>query len=649
MIILSCNHISKEFVTGKVLEDVSFQIQEHEKAAIVGSNGAGKSTLLRIILGELPADGGEIYFSKDLSIGYLAQQMELETDESIYDVLLDAKRDVLSLGEEMRRLEESMQGKSGQELERILEEYTRVTHAFEQKNGYALKSEITGVLKGLGFAEADFDKSAATLSGGEKTRLCLGRILLEKPDLIFLDEPTNHLDMNSITWLENYLRTYQGAVVIVAHDRYFLDRIVTKVIDLDRTHVRVYEGNYSAYSVKKAAERDALMKQYLNQQREIAHQEAVIEKLRQFNREKSIKRAESREKMLQKIERIDKPVSEEETMRLAFTPRITSGNDVLTVNGLTKSFDGRTLFQDLSFEIKRGEKVAIIGNNGSGKTTILKILNGLLSPDAGEAVLGVKVHIGYYDQEHHVLDPENTLFEEILNDHPDMTNTEIRNVLAAFLFTEDDVFKRIGDLSGGERGRMSLAKLMLSEANFLILDEPTNHLDIASREILEDALSRYTGTLLYVSHDRYFINRTATRILELTGEKLLSYEGNYDYYLEKIEDVRKAAGLSEGADSHWSAAKPGAGSAQPSSQKSVLDWQQQKEEQARIRKRANDLKKIEAAIEKLETRNAEIDTLLTEADIYTNVAKLMKLQQEKSENEDQLVLLMEQWEELADD
>ena len=649
MIILSCNHISKEFVTGKVLEDVSFQIQEHEKAAIVGSNGAGKSTLLRIILGELPADGGEIYFSKDLSIGYLAQQMELETDESIYDVLLDAKRDVLSLGEEMRRLEESMQGKSGQELERILEEYTRVTHAFEQKNGYALKSEITGVLKGLGFAEADFDKSAATLSGGEKTRLCLGRILLEKPDLIFLDEPTNHLDMNSITWLENYLRTYQGAVVIVAHDRYFLDRIVTKVIDLDRTHVRVYEGNYSAYSVKKAAERDALMKQYLNQQREIAHQEAVIEKLRQFNREKSIKRAESREKMLQKIERIDKPVSEEETMRLAFTPRITSGNDVLTVNGLTKAFDGRTLFQDLSFEIKRGEKVAIIGNNGSGKTTILKILNGLLSPDAGEAVLGVKVHIGYYDQEHHVLDPENTLFEEILNDHPDMTNTEIRNVLAAFLFTEDDVFKRIGDLSGGERGRMSLAKLMLSEANFLILDEPTNHLDIASREILEDALSRYTGTLLYVSHDRYFINRTATRILELTGEKLLSYEGNYDYYLEKIEDVRKAAGLSEGADSHWSAAKPGAGSAQPSSQKSVLDWQQQKEEQARIRKRANDLKKIEAAIEKLETRNAEIDTLLTEADIYTNVAKLMKLQQEKSENEDQLVLLMEQWEELADD
>ena len=369
--------------------------------------------------------------------------------------------------------------------------------------------------------------------------MALGKLLLQKPDIIFLDEPTNHLDMNSIAWLEVYLQNYPGAVVIVAHDRYFLNKVVTKIIELDNGHSCVFSGNYSAYAEKRAQMREAQMKAYLNQQQEIKHQEEVITKLRSFNREKSIKRAESRVKMLDKIERLEKPSEVASEMKIRLEPRITSGNDVLKVEGLAKSFGSLSLFSDLNFEIKRGEKVAIIGDNGTGKTTLLKILNGVCEPDAGSFSLGSKVHIGYYDQEHHVLHMEKTLFEEISDAYPALTNTQIRNVLASFLFTGDDVFKRISDLSGGERGRVSLAKLMLSEANFLILDEPTNHLDITSKEILENALNQYTGTVLYVSHDRYFINKTASRILELTGNTLVNYIGNYDYYLTKKEELTR--------------------------------------------------------------------------------------------------------------
>ena len=633
--ILSCQNISKTFGTDVILKNASFHIEDREKAAIVGINGAGKSTLLKIIVGDLEADSGEAVLSKGKTLGYLAQHQDLESENTIYEELLTVKQDVLDLERDMHTLELRMKELSGGELENALAQYTRLSHEFEQKNGYACKSEVSGVLKGLGFEEEDFGKQVSTLSGGQKTRVSLGKLLLSRPDLILLDEPTNHLDMNSIAWLETFLLNYDGAVLVVAHDRYFLNRIATKIIEIDAGEVTVFQGNYSDYAAKKAQLREARMNAWLNQQREIKHQEEVISKLKSFNREKSIRRAESREKMLDKMEILEKPTEVRSEMHITLEPKITSGNDVLTVEHLSKAFGPLQLFSDLTFSIKRGERVALIGNNGTGKTTILKILNGLLDADSGSFTLGARVQIGYYDQEHHVLHPEKTLFEEISDAYPDLDNTTIRSTLAAFLFTGDDVFKRIADLSGGERGRVSLAKLMLSEANFLILDEPTNHLDIVSKEILEQALNRYTGTVLYVSHDRYFINTTATRILDLTGGVLVNYIGNYDYYLEKHDILTPSSSVESKA----------AQEEEPSAAK--LDWKQQKEEQARQRKRENDLKKTEEEIFQLESRDEEINELMTHEDIYTNVAECQKLHQEQEELKKRLETLYEQWEALA--
>ena len=633
--ILSCQNISKTFGTDVILKNASFHIEDREKAAIVGINGAGKSTLLKIIVGDLEADSGEAVLSKGKTLGYLAQHQDLESENTIYEELLTVKQDVLDLERDMHTLELRMKELSGGELENALAQYTRLSHEFEQKNGYACKSEVSGVLKGLGFEEEDFGKQVSTLSGGQKTRVSLGKLLLSRPDLILLDEPTNHLDMDSIAWLETFLLNYDGAVLVVAHDRYFLNRIATKIIEIDAGEVTVFQGNYSDYAAKKAQLREARMNAWLNQQREIKHQEEVIAKLKSFNREKSIRRAESREKMLDKMEILEKPTEVRSEMHITLEPKITSGNDVLTVEHLSKAFGPLQLFSDLNFSIKRGERVALIGNNGTGKTTILKILNGLLDADSGSFTLGARVQIGYYDQEHHVLHPEKTLFEEISDAYPDLDNTTIRSTLAAFLFTGDDVFKRIADLSGGERGRVSLAKLMLSEANFLILDEPTNHLDIVSKEILEQALNRYTGTVLYVSHDRYFINTTATRILDLTGGVLVNYIGNYDYYLEKHDILTPSSSVESKA----------AQEEEPSAAK--LDWKQQKEEQARQRKRENDLKKTEEEIFQLESRDEEINELMTHEDIYTNVAECQKLHQEQEEVKKRLETLYEQWEALA--
>lgn len=639
--ILACQNINKAFGTNVILKDASFHIEEKEKAAIVGINGAGKSTLLKIIMKQLPADSGEVILVKDRTIGYLAQHEAVSSGNSIYEEVLEVKQDIFALERHIRTLELQMKSQNGEELEQTLELYNRLNTEFEQKNGYACKSEIVGVLKGLGFTEDEFSKQVDTLSGGQKTRVALGKLLLAKPDLILLDEPTNHLDMQSIAWLENFLINYNGAVIIVAHDRYFLNRVVSKVIEIDHAKATTFLGNYSAYSEKKAQLRDSQLKAWMNQQREIKHQQEVIDKLKSFNREKSIKRAESREKMLEKMEVLDRPDTEVQELKLSLEPRFPSGNDVLRVEGLAKSFGDHSLFHDLNFEIKRGERVALIGNNGTGKTTILKIINQLLSADAGSFTLGSKVCIGYYDQEHHVLHMEKTLFEEISDDYPSLTNTEIRNVLAAFLFTGDDVFKRISDLSGGERGRVSLAKLMLSEANFLILDEPTNHLDILSKEILEQALNRYTGTVFYVSHDRYFINQTATRILELTGNTLVNYIGNYDYYLEKKDELTRiyvpSATEEETASLPSSAETAG-----------KLTWQQQKEEQARIRKRQNELKKTEERIHVLEVRDKEIDDLMMQEEVFTNVAKCVELNKEKTAINEELETLYERWEELAE-
>lgn len=643
--ILSCNNITKTFGTDTILSDCSFHIEEREKAAIVGPNGAGKSTLLKIIMGRLPADDGTVTISKDKTLGYLAQHQNLSSDGTIYDELLSVKKDIIALEEKIRETEQQMKNATGEQLDTLLDQYTKMNHQFELENGYAYQSEIVGVLKGLGFTEDDFSLPVNTLSGGQKTRVALGKLLLSKPDIILLDEPTNHLDMESIRWLENYLLGYNGSVIIVAHDRYFLDRIVTKIIEIENTHVTVFSGNYTAYADKKKILRNMQLKEYLNQQREIKHQQEVITKLKQFNREKSIKRAESREKMLDKLEVVDKPAEINDKMNIELNPSVISGNDVLSVSHLSKAFDDNTLFTDISFDIKRGERVALIGNNGTGKTTILKIINDILPADSGEIKLGSKVTIGYYDQEHHVLDPDKTLFDELQDAYPDLNNTQIRNTLAAFLFTNDDVFKYIRDLSGGERGRVSLAKLMLSNANFLILDEPTNHLDMVSKEILENALNSYTGTVLYVSHDRYFINTTATRIIELVGQTTVNYIGNYDYYIEKKDALTAAALAGKPSDSS-SAVSAAQKNAQKESAKA--DWKQSKEEQALLKKKKNELKKTEERITVIEDRLKAIEEESALPEVCTDTARLLELHKESTKLSEELDTLYEKWEELSE-
>ena len=640
--ILACHHISKAFGTDVILNDISFHIEDYEKAAIVGINGAGKSTLLKIIMGEIHSDSGDVILAKGKTIGYLAQHHSRDSQRTIYEELLDVKKEVIQLEQRMSEVEIAMKQASGDELETLLHTYTRLRQSFEDQNGYAYRSEVTGVLKGLGFTEEDFSKQVSLLSGGQKTRVALGRLLLAKPDILLLDEPTNHLDMNSTAWLETFLMNYKGSVIIVAHDRYFLDKVVTKIIEIDHHKGHVFKGNYTDYAVKKAQLRDIERKAWMNQQQEIAHQEAVIQKLRSFNREKSIRRAESREKMLNKMDMLDRPEEEIMGMRILLEPDTVSGNDVLFIEHLTKSFDGEYLFQNISMDIRRGERVALIGDNGAGKTTILKIINSLLPADRCEMRLGAKVHIGYYDQEHQVLHDNKSIFEEISDDYPSLNNTRIRNVLAAFLFTGDDVFKQISELSGGERGRVSLAKLMLSHANFLILDEPTNHLDIQSREILEEALQNYTGTVLYVSHDRYFINQTATRILDLTKGGLNSYSGNYDDYLEKKEhpSVDSSGGFE--AEKDVSEAP-----SMPSKPAGKDDYMRQKEEQVKERKRQNQIKRLEDRIQEIETRLAELDELLGREDIATDVARLMEINNEHETLDEELLQCMEDWESIV--
>ena len=636
--ILACHNISKSFGDQVIVKPGSFHIEDREKAALIGINGAGKSTILKMIMKELDSDTGDIILAKGKTIGYLSQHQELSTHNTILEEIKTAKADVIEMEKQIRVMEMEMKHLSGQALEERLHSYHLLTERFEHANGYAYQSELVGVLKGLGFREEEFSKTVDTLSGGQKTRVALGKLLLTKPDVLLLDEPTNHLDMNSINWLETYLLNYDGAVLIVSHDRYFLNRVVTKVIEIEYGNLMMFHGNYSDYAEKKKFIREAKIKEYLNQQAVIKHQEAVIEKLKSFNREKSIKRAESREKMLDKIERVEKPMGDPNELHFSLEPSCVSGNDVLMVEGLAKSYGSHKLFDNVNFEIKRGEHVAIIGDNGTGKTTLLKILNEVVAADAGSFRLGSKVQIGYYDQEHHVLHMDKNIFDEISDDYPTLTNTQIRNTLAAFLFTGDDVYKLISDLSGGERGRVSLAKLMLSEANFLILDEPTNHLDIASKEILEKALNEYTGTVLYVSHDRYFINQTATRIMDLVNGTFVNYIGNYDYYLEKKETLTAA----------YAATTSSLTPVIETVSETKLDWKAQKEAQAKERKRQNDLKKVEERIAQLEEREAEIDELMTREDIYTNSVKCQELANEKAKNAEELEMLYEKWEELAE-
>lgn len=678
--ILACKSVKKEFPQKQVLRDCSFFVEEGEKVALIGVNGAGKTTLFRILTGEMEPDEGEVVFAKSKTFGYLAQHQDLTASGTIYGYLLSTKQEIPDLEDKIRENERRMKNLEGEELARALKEYDQDMHRFEQMDGYAYRSEVVGVLKGLGFEEKDFDQDIRELSGGQKTRVSLGRLLLAKPDLILLDEPTNHLDMESVRWLENFLQNYRGAVIVAAHDRYFLDKIVTKVVEIENGEIMTFPGNYTAFRQKKEIIRNAQRKAWQNEQQEIEHQQEVISKLKSFNREKSVKRAESREKMLEKQlqNRTEKPPEEDYAMRLSFQPDTVSGQDVLLAEGLEKSFGEKHLFSEMDIQIRRGERVALIGGNGTGKTTILKIINGMVPQDAGTVRLGAKVKIGYFDQEHHTLHADKTVFDEIGDAYPTFDNTRIRSVLAAFLFTGEDVFKRVGDLSGGERGRLSLAKLMLSGANFLVLDEPTNHLDVTSREILEQALNEYTGTLLYVSHDRYFINRTATRILELENGKLTSWQGNYDYYAEKknapgsdpapgrkTERIsgesagdrtpasRKAAGKKiepekTGGSSGGPEAGKSGGSVAAADGSSKGDWLMQKEEKARLRRQKNELERTEAEISRLEARNEEIDTLFTQEEVFSDAARLLALQKEKEENEQTLLELYERWEALGE-
>lgn len=634
--ILSCNHISKSYGVDPILHDCSFFVNDNEKAAIVGNNGTGKSTMMKIIMGELSADEGTVTLSKDKTIGYLAQYQDLSSHNSIYDEVKSVKQNLIDMETRLMEYEKQMSHVTGDELSELMETYTNLEHRFQLLNGYSYKSEIEGVIKGLGFTEDDFHKQIGTLSGGQKTRVALCKLLLEKPDIIMLDEPTNHLDLNSIKWLENYLLNYNGAVLVVAHDRYFLDKIVTKVIEIENHKCHVYDGNYSAFAVKKKEMRQAQMNLYLKQQSEIKHQEEVIARLRSYKQEKFYKRAESREKKLEKMDIIEKPLEIQDNMIISLEPDIVSGNDVLSVENLSKSYNS-TLFSNLSFEIKRGEHVALIGDNGTGKTTILKIINNLVDADTGTIRLGTNVHIGYYDQEHHNLSDDNTLFEEIAHAYPDMTNTKIRNTLAAFMFTGDDVFKRVSDLSGGEKGRLSLAKLMLSEANLIILDEPTNHLDMTSKEILENAINNYTGTVLYVSHDRYFINQTAGRILELTNTKLINYLGNYDYYEEKKEELTATFAPEIIKEKETKTVS-----------NNKQEYLERKAEAARIRKLKNDISKVEEQINKYEDRLNELDELLADPQIATNSAKLNEISSEQNQISETLDDLMQEWEVLSD-
>ncbi len=635
--ILNAHNISKSFNEKLILSEISFHLEDNDKAALIGVNGSGKTTLLRILTGEISPDEGTVTFSKDLKIGYVSQESTVNSDNNIYEELLLSKKELIDMENRLRKMEEQMSECTEDELTALMDSYNKLSHTFEVLGGLTFRSEIQGIINGLGFIDSDINKPINTLSGGQKTRVALSRVLIQNPDLIILDEPTNHLDLNAISFLENYLLNYKGALLVVSHDRYFLDKVVNKVIEIENTKSLEYKGNYSEFAVKKEALRNEQMRLYYKNQSEIAHQEAVIAKLRQFNREKSIKRAESRQKALNKIVRVEKPAELNDAMNITLMPNISSGNDVLSVSNLKKSFDYNLLFQNISFEIKRGEVVALVGDNGTGKSTILKIINGLLDADAGQITLGTNVEIGYFDQEHQELHEEKTLFEELQDDHPTMNNTEVRNVLAAFLFTGDDVFKKISTLSGGEKGRVLLAKLMLSKGNFLIMDEPTNHLDITSKEILEDALNAYEGTVLYVSHDRYFINRTATRILDLSDQKITNYLGDYDYFVEKKAELSPSTAIDSVNTAGNTKIKD-----------SALDYKRQKELEAQKRKRQNELSKCEARIDELEKKNKSLEEKMADPSIATSSVKLQEITNEINKNNDELTSLYEKWEELSD-
>ena len=626
--ILSTSGIKKSFITHEVLKNVTFHMEAREKLALIGVNGAGKSTLFHILRGEMEPDEGQIFIQKNLRIGYLPQTADYQSDNRIEDELLTVFKPLQEMEAEMRSLEQIMQsGASPEQMDR----YSKLLHDFEEQNGYGYHSMVRGVLNGLGFEEEEYQLPINYLSGGQKTRIMLGKLLLQAPDLLLLDEPTNHLDIESISWLESYLAAYKGAAIIISHDRYFLDKLCTKTMEIERGVATVYNGNYSYYIGEKEVRQKVAMREYEAQQTEIKRQEEIITKLRGYGMEKFIRRAQSREKILDKMELIDRPTELNASMNLHFTPSIQSAEIVLTAQEVSKQFDGRELFRGANFQIRRGERVALIGANGIGKTTLFKMIMGQLSPSYGDLHLGVKVYPGYYDQTQENLSPEKSILDEIYDSYPNLTIPQIRNILGSFLFRGDDVFKQIKTLSGGEKARVSLCKIMLGDANFLLLDEPTNHLDIISREILESNLVSYEGTLLFISHDRYFINQVATRIIELTPDEIIPYLGNYDFYLEhrRVVEQKKQE-------------------EQPASQNKEA-YTQQKMASSELRKKKARRNKLEKEIEGAEEQIEMIKEKMLLPEYYSSAQKYSELEQQVEALEGSIMEMMEEWDVLSEE
>lgn len=643
MIMLSCNNVSKSFGVETILEDISFSVNEGDKIGIVGVNGTGKTTLFKVITGIFPHDKGDIFTSKNCRLDYLEQNTNFYSEKTIYDEVVSVFSDLIEAEEELRSLEHQIaslsakESSSGDQLKKAMDTYGKKYEEFEKKNGYAYKSEVRGTLKGLGFSDEEMNKPVNVLSGGEKTRVLLAKLLLSKPSLLLLDEPTNHLDADAIEWLEAFLRSYEETIMIISHDRYFLDQSVNRIFEMENKRLTSYNGNYTDYQKQAKINREIRLRQYENQQRDIKKQEESIERLKAYGREKHLKRARSKEKMLDKVDRLDKPQELRKKARFNFVLRHHSGNDVLKAQGLGKSFGDRKLFEGVDFDLYRGEKVALIGPNGVGKSTLFKIIMGDESQDQGEYKLGQGVDIAYFHQEQKSLNLENSIIDEVWDDNPHMTQTEVRNLLGAFLFEGEDVFKSIRSLSGGERARVAILKLILSKSNLLLLDEPTNHLDIDSKEVLEDALKEYEGTLLTISHDRYFLNTVVDRILVLKPNGIEEYLGNYEYYQNKKKEESEKSHLAEMEDL-------------PSKTKTQIKEERRREKE--LKKNENKAKKlikdIEVEIELLEKQIGGLDYMLCQEEVYTSPERTREVNQEKSDLEKRLSKLYEKWEQIVE-
>ena len=636
MIVLSCNNLNKSFGIDLVLENINFTVNENDKIGIIGVNGTGKTTLFKIISGIYGYDSGDIYTSKDCEIGYLEQNTNFHSENTIFEEVLEVFKDIIDMENYLRELEDKIAKESSNSnstnLEKLMNEYSNKLELFSDINGYGYKSEAKGILKGLGFSDEDMSKPISILSGGEKTRVLLGKLLLKKPNLLLLDEPTNHLDSEAIEWLEVFLKQYKGTVILISHDRYFLDQVVNRIFEIHNKKLKSYNGNYSKFLELSATEKEIEQKKYDDQQKEIKKQEESIERLKAYGREKHLKRARSKEKSLDKVEILDKPESYRKKAKIEFNPTITSGNDVLKLRNVSMGYGERILFKDLNLDIYRGEKVALIGANGIGKSTLFKIIMKELTPYSGEIKFGTNVNVSYFHQEQKTLDLNNTIIDEIWNNNPNLTQTSIRNMLGSFLFQGEEVFKQISTLSGGERARIAILKLILSNANLLLLDEPTNHLDIDSKEVLEQALSGYTGTIFTISHDRYFLNTVVDKVLVLDENGITEYLGNYDYYIEKKKQIQDLNQIEENEEKT----------------KTQLKDEKRKEREQRELEKKNRVKRqnIEKEIEETELKIEELDILLCQEEVYSNPEKSKQVSQEKISLEDKLANLYDEWENL---